>query len=328
MLVSKSITSWFIVAVASAGAALAWQVREHAALQAEAGRESTVAELRVLEQQVAQQSKRLGEAESRLSTLLKTADASRTARTRPDGLAMAAAAAKANPDGPIDTSEIARVAVEKGRALMKEGKSQEALDLYLATYREVQPFRPGSPACQRLTSEIKFLGRSHPPALVALTQLRDDAMRQLEAQPARRDEWVFEIALLNGRLDQADRTIALFDALPPGDIQRGSLAMVARDAFVQARRYPDALLGKSFGQMLGIVDSTMQVLAKETDAARQAMIRKNGIEQTATNIEVLAGAGKAAEAQQLTEKLLAFDNSETTRRAIEQHLARAAGRKP
>jgi hypothetical protein len=56
---------------------------------------------------------------------------------------------------------------------------------------------------------------------------------------------------------------------------------------------------------------------------RQAMIRKAVIEQTATNIEVLAGAGKAAEAGELTKKLLAFDNSESTRKILEQHLARA-----
>jgi len=56
-----------------------------------------------------------------------------------------------------------------------------------------------------------------------------------------------------------------------------------------------------------------------------AIIRKSVIEQTATNIEVLAGAGKAAETGQLTKKLFAFDHSETTRKILEQHLARAKG---
>jgi len=104
--------------------------------------------------------------------------------------------------------------------------------------------------------------------------------------------------------------------------------MVARDAFIQARRYPDALLGKTFGQMLMVVDSTAQHLADETDPARQAMIRKAVIAQTATDIEVLAGAGKSAETHQLTEKLLAFDPSATTRLLLAPHLARAKGRNP
>jgi len=104
---------------------------------------------------------------------------------------------------------------------MKEGKPQDALTLYLATYREVQPFRPGSSACQRLMGEMKYLGRTHPPALTALAQLRDAALRQLQAQPARRGELSFEIALLNGRLDQADRTLArIFHALLASDPTR------------------------------------------------------------------------------------------------------------
>lgn len=321
MLVSKLIVSLFSIAVASAGAALAWQVRTQAELKTNASREANTAELRTLEHQVATQSRKLGDAEARLSTLLKTANPARASRAQPAG----AADPLLKRDGPIDTNEIAKAATEKGRTLMKEGKSQEALDLYLATYREVQPLRPGSSACQRITSEMKYLGRTFPPALAALEQLRDDAMRQLQAQPARRGELSFEVALLNERLAQGDRTLALFDALPPGDIQRGSLAMVARDAFIQARRYPDALLGKAFGQMLIVVDSSAQHLATESDPARQAMIRKAVIEQTATNIEVLAGAGKAAEAEQLTQKLLAFDNSESTRKVLEQHLARAEG---
>lgn len=321
MLISKAIIGQFAVAVTGAGAALVWQVRTQTALQAGEGHEANVAELRTLEHEVASQSRRLAEAEARLSTLLKAAEATR-ARSTPGARSRVSAVA-ANGDGPIDTNEIAKAATEKGRALMKEGKSQEALDLYLATYREVQPLRPGSSACQTITSAIKYLGRTFPPALAALAQLRDDAMRQLQTQPARRGDLSFEVALLNERLGQGDRTLALFDALPPGDIQRSSLAMVARDAFIEARRYPDALLGKSFGQMLNLVDSSAPFLATDGDPARQAKIRQSIIGQTATNIEVLAGAGKAVEAEQLTKKLLAFDNSDPTRKILEQHLARA-----
>lgn len=323
MLVTKSILSLFAVAVTGAGAALVWQMRTPTALKADAGHTANAAELRALEHEVATQARKLGEAEARLSTLLQAAEATRAGNS-PAARSRASAVA-ANGGGPIDTNEIAKAAIEKGRALMKEGKSQEALDLFLATYREVQPLRPGSSACQTITSAMKYLGRTFPPALAALTQLRDEAMSQLRAQPARRGELSFEIALLNERLAQGDRTLALFDALPPGDSQRGSLAMVARDAFIQARRYPDALLGKSFGQMLNLVDASAERLATEADPARQATFRKSVIEQTATNIEVLAGAGKAAETEQLTKKLLAFDNSETTRKILEHHLARAGG---
>jgi hypothetical protein len=323
MLISKSIVGLFAVAVTGAGAALGWQVRTQAALQAAAGREANAAEVRALEYEFATQSRRLDEAEARLSTLLQAADTTRAGRTsaarwRADGVA-------AIGDGPIDTNAIANAATEKGLALVKDGKSQDALDLFLATYREVQPLRPGSQACQKIASAMKHLGRTFPPALAALEQLRDEAIRQLQAQPARRGELSFEVALLNARLEQGERTLALFDALPPGDPQRGSLAMVARDAFIQARRYPDALLGKTFGQMLNLVDSGAQHLGTEGDPARLALIRNGMILQTATNIEVLAGAGRTAEAEQLTKKLLAFDNSDATHTILAQHLARAAG---
>jgi tetratricopeptide (TPR) repeat protein len=321
MLVSKSIVTLFGVVVVGTGAALAWQVRMSALLKAAAAGDVSVAELPALEHQVATQARKLEEAETRLSALLKTAEATRARRPQP-GLTDGTSSKR---EGPVSTDEIAQAATEKGRVLMKEGKLQEALDLYMATYREVQPLRPGSSACQRMSSEMKYLGRTFPPALTALAQLRDDAMRQLQAQPARQGELSFEIALLNERLAQGDRTLALFDALPPGDMGRGSLAMVARDAFIQARRYPDALLGKAFGQMLVLIDSSVQLLATVNDPARQAMIRKSVIEQSATNIEVLAGAGKASEAEQLTKKLLAFDDSQTTEALVKQHLARAEG---
>ena len=170
--------------------------------------------------------------------------------------------------------------------------------------------------------------RAFPAALAALERLRDDAMALLQTQPGRRGELSFEIALLNNRLEQGERTLALFDVLAPGDLQRGSLAMVARDAFIEARRYHDALLGKSFGQMLTVVDASVQHFAVQSDPSRQAMMRKAVIDQTLTNIEVLAGAGKSDETRQLTVKLLAFDNSESTRTRLEQHLARAKGSNP
>jgi hypothetical protein len=45
-------------------------------------------------------------------------------------------------------------------------------------------------------------------------------------------QWISSRARLsrhNSRLAQRDRTVALFDWLPPGDTHTGSLAMVARD---------------------------------------------------------------------------------------------------
>jgi len=77
--------------------------------------------------------------------------------------------------------------------------------------------------------------------------------------------------------------------------------MIARSSFVEARRYADALIGESFGQMLNLVEAGSQQLAR-LDAPLQAMGRRTVIDETLTNIEVLTGAGKLEEARILTEK--------------------------
>lgn len=317
MLIPKLAVGLAALIAGSAGATLAWQCRTHSQLREDSDRASSTAkhEILGLELQAAERKKQLAAAEARLSTLLQATKTAPVTRATAPGTPRA--------DSLIDADQVARRATETGRILMKEGKPQDALNLYVKTYRELQAFRPGSGACQSLMGSLQYLGRTFPPANVALAQLRDDAAAQLQAQPERRDVLNFEIALLNKRIGQGDRTLTLFDALPAGDIQRTSLAMVARDEFIKARRYEDALLGKSFGQMMGTLDSSLQHLSTEADASRQAMIRQAIVDQTLPNIEVLAGAGKSDESRQLTEKLLAFDSSATTRARLEEHLARA-----
>ena len=68
MLVPNYIVALFAVAVTGAGSVLMWQARIHAVLKADVGTDAMSAELRTLEQQIATQSGKLGEAEARLST--------------------------------------------------------------------------------------------------------------------------------------------------------------------------------------------------------------------------------------------------------------------
>lgn len=210
--------------------------------------------------------------------------------------------------------------------MINEGKLQEALAEYVKCYREVQPLRPGSSECQQLMRAIQYLSRKYPAALGALAELRDAAMLQWRAEPERR-ELTFEIALLNERLGEGHRTLALYDALPPGDRGRQSLAMIANSSFVAARRYADALLGKPFGRMMGAIESGTQAYSKQKPEIQPSM-RKSLVNDTLTNIEVLTGAGQREEARLLTEKLLAFDNTETTQMRLKEHVARAQGTQP
>jgi hypothetical protein len=246
-----------------------------------------------------------------------------SAKQTSSALASASAAAAA----PVSTEEAAKVALAKAAQLIKEDKRQEALDEYVKCYRELQAVRPGSSECQRLMSAIQHLSRTYPAARIALASLRDAALAEWQAKPDRR-ELPFEIALLNERLGDGVRTLAVYDSLPSNDsMGRQSLAMIAFSAFVEARRYPDALRGKSSGQMLSALDAGTQQIGS-VDPAHQAGMRKAMIDQALANIEVLTGAGKTEEARLLTEKLLAFDGTDATRVGLQQHVDRAQLAKP
>lgn len=270
-----------------------------------------------LQKRVAQASQRASMGETRVAELLKASEDHKRVQ-------IAKASAPQRAAITVKASEIAQAATARAKELIAQGKAQEALEVYLTAYREVQPVNPGSSECQRLMGAIKHLGRNYPPALAALGSLRDSAEAQYRAKPEQH-ALAFEVALLDKALDEGQRTLALYDELPPGHTSRGSLAMVGYDAFIRARRYHDALVGRSYGQMLGQLEAGLKNYPQAPEPL-QAPMRKAIIEQTLTSIEVLTGAGKAHEARALTDKLLAFDNQESTRAALQQHLERALRR--
>ncbi|MEO5959666.1 MAG: hypothetical protein ABIZ49_07935 [Opitutaceae bacterium] len=292
---------------------LGWQVRNNAQLRAELARRSTAAkaELATLQERVATEARRVAAAEMRVAALLQAAEVAKSSQVT--------AAARTTT---LDTSEAVKTAIARSAELMREGKTQEAIDELVRCYREVQGVRPGSSECQSLMGQLLRLGRSHPSALVALADMRDRAMTQMRAKPARK-EWVFEIALLNERLNEGERNVALFDSLPVDDpTTRQNVAFVGFTSFVKARRYSEALLGRRFGQMLSQLEAfdrtKDQVPAEYRDAARE-----QSIATTLTHIEVLTGAGKIDDARLLTEKLLAFDGTDATRARLQELIARA-----
>jgi hypothetical protein len=296
--------------VGAIGLGLAWQVYGNVQLRADAARQSAISArgVEALEKQVAVQARRVESAEADVAALLKAAQHAHANRPAPS----------ANTE-PVDTDDAVKAVLARAKQLLNEGKQQEALDEYLKCYRELQAIRPGSSQCQNLMSAMQHLARTYPDARTALAGLRDSAMQQLQAQPGRR-ELEIEIALLNERLDEGYRTVALYDSLPPDDRNRQSLAMIANRSFIEARRYADVLVGKSFGQMLGALEAASQAMARPD--VPQAALRNATIDATLTNIEVLTGAGKLEEARLLTEKLLTFDSSDATRAGLKQHLDR------
>lgn len=302
------------IAVAATSAGVVWQLRENASFRVEMANRTVAADVRTteLKQQLAALSQRATAAEADAASLQKALQAANAARaTAPRSPAL------------TDTRERTDAAMARASKLAQEGKYQDALEEYLKCYRDLAGKQQGTLYQQMVMGVIKTLGAKFPPATVALRELRDTAMQKLQANPGVR-ELVSEIALLNERLDDGRASMALYDTLPPGDPGRQALGLIAHKSFVEARRYADALVGKSFGSMMNEMDMNMKIRASGGLSSQSlANNREFAINGTLTNIEALTGAGQLEDARVLTEKLLAYDGSEATRAALKRHVARA-----
>ena len=295
--------------MAATTAALAWQVREHQVLQST--RPSAAvhhANVNALREKIAVQAKRAAAADADAVLLQQALDA-------------AAAAPVKRPLSDAQTE--ADAAMARARELQRAGKNEEALAAYVQVYRSVAG-RRGMMHQQIALGALASLGRTYPPARDAVRMLRDEALKKWEAAPgsAEARELIAEIGNLNERLGEGRASLALYDRLPVGDPGRQALGIIAHSSFIAARRYADALVGKTFGAMLN--EFSMGVRSAERlSGLSQASHREFVVKSTLSNIEALTGAGKTDEAKSLTEKLLAFDGSESTHAALQQHVQRA-----
>lgn len=223
----------------------------------------------------------------------------------------------------IPADEAVKAALARAAQLIKEGKKQAALEMYLACYRDVRAARLIGPEAQNLLWALAKLGRDYPEARDALAALRDKATADWKAGNVGSD-LIREIAFLNERLGEGTKSIALYDALPATDEARPLVAAIAQEEFIAARRYAEVLPIRSYGNMVRLVDGGVHLSGVQTPT-RQAAAKQYVVETTLTNIEILTGAGRVEDAQALTGKLLAFDNSEATQAELQRHLDRARG---
>jgi len=298
--------------IAATSASLLWQVNTNAGLRAE------------MAERTAATSARMAALQDKVASLSHVAEAPETDANSLRGalqVARASPAPERRASTLADPTGQAKAAMARASKLAQEGRLQEALDEYMKCYRGLAGGR--SVLFQQLVSSaMRNLGSKYPPALAALRELRDQAMQNLQANPGAR-EVVREIAFLNERLGEGRATMGLYDSLPPGDSGRQALGMIAHSAFIEARRYGDVLVGKTLGAMLNELDMGIR---NPAGMSGQSLVnqRANVVKATLTNIEALTGAGKLGDARTLTQKLLAYDNSEATRAGIKHHVERAS----
>jgi RNA polymerase sigma factor (sigma-70 family) len=311
MAVSKLQVGIVAALALGASAGLVWQVRENAKLRAEVSTQTAANQVTVrdLNQQLTALTARATAADTDASSLRQA-------------LASANAKAAANTSDRVlvSASDEFKDVSRRASQLEREGKFSEALQLYLTFYRKLAGPQ-GGPWHQMAMMGIERIGKSYTPAVDALREMRDGAMEKIRGGDNNRN-LVAEAAELNERLHDPQSSMALYDLLPAGDPRRQTVALVAFNAFVEARRYTDAIVGKSYASMLHELEMGTRFEARMNQGSKinhQEFV----VGGTTRDIEVLAGVGRADEAKALADKLLAYNSSDATRAAIKQHLERA-----
>jgi hypothetical protein len=110
------------------------------------------------------------------------------------------------------------------------------------------------------------LGERYPAALGELRERMENARRRVlghadDMEPLR------EIAAIARALKDEQAMVALYDAIPVGDVRRQRAAIYAVDGLVAAQRYGDALVGRPYGTMVSNFESNLPFLSAPTPAA-------------------------------------------------------------
>ncbi len=226
------------------------------------------------------------------------------------------------------TREVFEERLRQALALAQGGEADAALRELRWCY-DAGMARPGGltgPQMSLVVGALTKLGERYPAALGELRERMENARRRVlghadDMEPLR------EIAAIARALKDEQAMVALYDAIPVGDVRRQRAAIYAVDGLVAAQRYGDALVGRPYGTMVSNFESNLPFLSAPTPAATRegngASRRNYAISSAAKSIEVLAGAGNLVHARELAGRLLALDNSEATQALLLQHLKRA-----
>ncbi len=227
--------------------------------------------------------------------------------------ALAARAAQESRPPEVVTRQMVDARYSHGKELARNGDVQGALKEFLWCYKDGMPRVTGFGGVRQsyLLGDILKLG---PDGEAAIRALRDEARAAILAGGSDR---ILDFGALSRVLKDEQAPVELYDALPNGDPRRRSLAISAFDQFLAARRYADAITGRSFTAMISGLELNMN------QSSGGGRLREFGITTTAKSIEALAGAGELDSAKTLIARLLSYDSSDATKARLQEHLARA-----
>jgi len=214
---------------------------------------------------------------------------------------------------------------KKARDLVTNHQHEEALKEFLWCYdigmRQVPSFL-GVRGSELLT-ELSDLGKIYPTAFAALKDRRDESEKRVRNSNSDFDA-LTDYANLNRALGENEKTLALFDSFSPGDDRRRPLVANISDQLLEAQRYTELTQATMFlGSVSFFETATDPLILSKISPSDLTRFKQTVGTTTSKSIEALAGAGDVTHASELITKLLAFDNSETTRVELRKHLTRA-----
>jgi hypothetical protein len=216
-------------------------------------------------------------------------------------------------EGELDTH------FELARSLAQEKKFEQALKEYLLVFdnsRDVAAY--GGVRLSYVPSEIASMGRSYPPAILALQSRRDELEKLVLAAKADFNV-LHELTVLNGYLDEPERNLALFDKLKTmGAAYSGhkeDLLMLIWEQLAEARRYVD--LKDKVDELAKRVASRIAESAINNDfpdngvyssTEYQHYLRRRIIEDGGRVYETLLAVGKAENADKIAKWMFTFSS--------------------
>lgn len=229
-----------------------------------------------------------------------------------------AAAAKPAPATPLTRQEIAE-RLKKTRETAATGDSATAMREMLWCLDEALPRLPASDRSTQfalIVASLTDLGRTHPPAIVALQERLQQLGQQLLAGGD--DSTVRNLGTLARALKDNTTLLALHDALPANDERRRDLVFHVYEPLVAAQRYREAAAGLSYQVMITTFET-----ATTGRSANSPAVRDYAIRTAANQIEVLTGVGEMEKARSLAERVLKYDRTSETLALLEGRATRA-----
>lgn len=267
----------------------------------------------MLTEQIANLEKRLALAEERFATAEKSL--SNELRSH------------AQPPSAVPPVKLTQAYVEsrykRAQELVKNGDHKEALAEFLWCYDTGMPPVAGYGGVRYsfLLSKIAKLGEIYPPALAALRERRNQNQKELAAGSTDFDV-IQGFKSINTALGEKEGVLPYYDRLPSDAPGKQTMALFVYEELATAQRYNEAAQIKSFRDMMGWVEDLAE-LSKAPNVKSSNETRKHASQVGAGFVEVLAGAGKLADARDLAELIRAYDSSPETAALLERSATRA-----